>query len=240
MQVLRTLKDLSNFLDANGPDKGCLADTNFLFGLSYKDDRLFERTNDLHDLLVEYEVPIYANVISRMELIDLIFRKQVTDGCVQLFNAATTHSYEKSIYKILKDIRDKDTRGRREQEIYKVDEWRLKQLRKLISNEYGLNDWKDFCAKFVGEMLSNEWTAIEEDLGLNYVEIMEGHVSDLFNAPVNWKDMVETMGNNGLRGPDAMIVNLFSKSNFSVLVTSDSDLESCFSATHTNKAIMIL
>ena len=58
-------------------------DTGFLYALAYKDDRLFETANDIHDLLVEHEVPIYSNVISRMELINLIFRKQATIGCIE-------------------------------------------------------------------------------------------------------------------------------------------------------------
>lgn len=242
MQVIRTAEELSNFLSENDCEIGCLADTNFLFGLSYTDDRLFERANDVHDLLAEYEIPIYANVISRMELIDLIFRKQVTDGCIKLFGEAQIHSYQKDIFRLLKYIRDKDTSDRRTDKIYKIGEGHLKQLRKLIADEYGIADWKDFCGRFVGTMLANEWVSIEEDLGLNFVEIMEGETSNLIGTPVNWKDMVEVMGKNGLRGPDAMIVNLFSKSNFPLLITSDSDLESCFDETTENieKTILIL
>jgi predicted nuclease of predicted toxin-antitoxin system len=40
--------------------------------------------------------------------------------------------------------------------------------------------------------------------------------------------MVQIMAEHGLRGPDAMIVNLFDKSRFSLLITSDSDFENYF------------
>ncbi|MGE3758248.1 MAG: hypothetical protein AB7H97_10855, partial [Pseudobdellovibrionaceae bacterium] len=116
MQILRSISDLSNYLKDNTCQPGCFADTGFLYGLAYKDDRLFDRANDVHDLLAESKIPIYANVISRMELIDLIFRKQVTIGCVKMFNAATSPSHEKDIYKLLKDIRDKDTAAKKKKE----------------------------------------------------------------------------------------------------------------------------
>jgi hypothetical protein len=55
--------------------------------------------------------------------------------------------------------------------------------------------------------------------------------------------MVEVMGEYGLRGPDAMIVNLFSKSSFQILITADSDFESCLSdplISSSDKAIFLL
>ncbi len=81
----------------------------FLYGLSYEDDRLFTTANDVHDLLVEAQIPIYANVISRLELVDLVFRKQVTAGCIAMFNSVKGPAYGKDIFKLLKDIRDKGT-----------------------------------------------------------------------------------------------------------------------------------
>lgn len=228
MQVIRGSDALSKFLDSDALSAGCLADTGFLYALAYKDDRLFETANDIHDLLVEHEVPIYSNVISRMELIDLIFRKQVTIGCVQLFESASSHSFHKPIYNTLKDIRDKNTASVKKNESFKVDEGRLKKVRKQLADEYGIADWTDFCAKFVDAKLTNEWTSIEQDLGLNFIEVMDGQESDLFNQPLRWSEMVALMGQKGLRGPDAMIANLFDKSKFELLITSDSDFENCF------------
>lgn len=55
---------------------------------------------------------------------------------------------------------------------------------------------------------------IEEDLGLRYVEIMHGAISEFFNKPLRWADMVRIMADYGMRAPDAMIANLFAKSKF--------------------------
>jgi hypothetical protein len=70
-----------------------------------------------------------------MELINLIFRKQVTIGCVKLFESVTSHSFHKPIYNTLKDIRDKNTAATRKFESYKVDEGRLKKVRKQLVGE---------------------------------------------------------------------------------------------------------
>ncbi|MGZ6470888.1 MAG: hypothetical protein ACXWRZ_07000 [Bdellovibrio sp.] len=220
-----------------------MADINFFYGLAYEDDRLFNASNDTLDLLAQNKIPLYANVISRLELIDLIFRKQVTLGCIEMFNHALARAHQKDIFKLLKYIRDKDTEAKRNGESYKIDERRLKSLRKIIDNEYDITNWRSFCSKYVGAMLTSEWTLVEEDLGLNFIEIMEGTLSPFFNSPLYWKDMVEVMGTHGQRGPDAMIINLFSKSNFPLLVTSDSDFESCFSDSlqdYSHKAIYLL
>jgi len=241
MRVLRSLSDLSEYLRKTDCQAGCFADTSFLYGLAYDDDRLFTIANDAHDLLAVSQVPIYANVISRLELIDLVFRKQVTAGCIEMFNAATSPSHGKEIYKLLKDIRDKVTAAIRKKESYKIDEGRLKRLRKNVDSEYGIKNWLDFCSKYVGSMLVNEWKILEQEFGLNYVEVMEGQISPHFNSPLYWNDMVEVMATYGQRGPDAMIVNLFAKSHFPLLITGDSDLESCFAAKQADdKAIFLL
>jgi len=141
-----------------------------------------------------------------------------------------TETFGKEIFKVLKDIRDKDTAARRQGQSYKIDERRLKTLRQNVAQAYGIADWHSFCHEYVGELLENEWAVLEDELRLNFVEILEDGESDLFHSPLRWKDMVALMGAQGLRGPDAMIVNLFAKSKFSVLITIDSDFESCVPA----------
>ncbi|GJL80209.1 hypothetical protein [Candidatus Nitronereus thalassa] len=244
MKVLRSLDDLARHFQGCGSPPRYLADTGFLYALAYDDDRLFNQANDVLDFLHEQGASLYVNVISRMEFIDLIFRKQVTQGCIQLFGVLKRESQREPIYGLLKDIRDKDTAARRQNHSFKIDERRLKKLRQNVEQAYGVDDWRDFCKKFVGSMLVNEWTLLEEDLGLNFVEVMEDGVSDLFHSPLRWNDLVQLMGDQGLRGADAMIVNLFSKSKFPVLITSDSDFESCLSdplvSSSSEKAIFLL
>ncbi len=76
-------------------------------------------------------------------------------------------------------------------------------------------------------MLVNEWTMMDEEIGLNFIEAVDGGTSEEITSPLQWSDMVDLMGEHGMWGPDAMILNLFNNSKFSLLVTSDSDFESC-------------
>lgn len=243
MKFLRGVDELTEYLSNSNCQIGCLADTGFLYGLAYEDDRLFNRANDIHDTLADASVPIYANVISRLELVDLVFRKQVTNGCIQIFNSMKSSIQSSETYNALKYIRDKDTEAKRKHESYKIDERRLKTIRNSMDNTFGVNDWSGFCTKYIGTMLETEWAMLEQEFGLNFVEVMEGQTSPLFNNPLYWKDMVNVMSKYGQRGPDAMIINLFLQSKFPLLITSDSDFETCFTDTQlrdSGKAILIL
>lgn len=95
----------------------------------------------------------------------------------------------------------------------------------------------------MGTTLLSEWKTLEEDLGLNFVEILEDSTPEFFDEPLLWSDMVQVMGKNGMRGPDAMILNLFVKSKFPLLISGDSDFEACLKeagGATTDKAILIL
>jgi len=243
MQILRTTQDLNAYLRKTDCTLGCLADTGFLYGASFDDDRIFDKSVEVHELLAENSIPIFANVISRMEFIDLLLRKQLTGGCVELFEQLERTSTNTELFNLLKNIRDNNTAAIRNNESYKISEAHIKKLRRLISSYSQGTTWKSFCAKYTGPVLVSEWKVLEEELGLNFVEITEGATSEFFHAPLLWNDMVQIMGRHGMRGPDAMIVNLFLKSNFSLLITSDSDFESTTkdsADSSPNKAVFVL
>ena len=227
MRIIKSIDDLTQFC-AHPKHRSCFADTGFLYAASYDDDRLHSKALSIADVLSEFQMPIFANVVSRMEFIDLIFRKQVTSGAIQTFQDMKSNTIYKNLYNFLKNIRDLDTSSRKDGQSYKLDESRLKKLKKEMTQVAGPDGWKSFCHHFVGEFFINEWRILEEEIDLNYIEVLEGETNLYIDEPVYWQDMVETMGKQGLRGPDAMIVNLFSKSNISLLVTNDSDFENCF------------
>lgn len=242
MRLIRKIEDLETFIEQSGSEPGCFADTGFLYAISYDDDQFHQRADQVLDLLASKKIPIFANVISRMEFIDLIFRKQVTNGAIQLFDELGSNLRSSKIFKLLKSIRDSNTAGIREQKSYKIGERQLKDLRNYISETGSIKDWKSFCERFVGQLLSNEWELLEDDFGLNFVEVLEGQQSELFNSALRWNDMVELMAIHGMRGPDAMILNLFSKSKFPFLITSDNDFSNCLTEElqNSDKAIYLL
>lgn len=242
MQVIKTIDELKLFCEHMGKEE-CLADTGFLYAASFDDDRLHAKALLVADILSEHHVPIFANVISRMEFIDLIFRKQVTQGIIQVFQDMKSNTIHKNLYNFLKNIRDLDTSSKKDGQSYKIDEARLKKLKRELIQLSGPTGWKSFCNEYVGEMLANEWMILEEEIDLNYVEVLEGDTNLYIKEPLYWLDMVHLMGKEGLRGPDAMIVNMFAKSRFPLLITNDSDFENCLTndlQAANDKAIFIL
>lgn len=242
MRILRTSDELSEYLNANDCKAGCFADTGFLYGAAFKDDRLFGKASDAVELIAEREIPLYANVISRMEFIDLILRKQLTAGCVELLGRLEQNDENEKLFNLLKNIRDNQTAAKRNKESYKISENHLKKLRGIIKQFGSEYDWNRFCAEYADRLLFNEWKMLEEDLGLNFVEVLDGGTSEFFKEPLRWNDMVQIMGKHGMRGPDAMIANLFLKSRFQLLITGDSDFETVLedSPDANDKAVFIL
>lgn len=243
MTVLKSIHALLTYFADNEGPSSCLADTGFLYALAYEDDRLHKKATEISDLLAERQIAIYTNVVARMEFVDLIFRKQVAQGAINLFEAIDSQRCPKNLLNLLKNIRDKDTASQREKQSYKIEEFRLKKLRKLIEEAYGLSHWRIFCKNYIERILLNDWQVFEEELGLNFVEVLENEISDLIHSPLRWQDMVQLMAEHGLRGPDAMIANLFDKSLFPLLITTDGDFENCFTDPFRNdsdKAVLLL
>lgn len=228
MQVIRGISQLADYLNNNGCEPGCLSDTGFLYALSDTDDRLYKEALNVFDLFEEFNVRIYANVISRMEFIDLLFRKQITIGAVETFKKLNVGTTPKGLFNLLKSIRDENTALLNDNQSYKVPEGKLKKLREQLELYAGPTEWKEFSRRFTGEMLFNEWKIFEQELGLNLVEVLEGGTSDIIAQPLHWSDMVQVMGKEGIRGPDAMIANLFLKSCLPLLITTDNDIVRSF------------
>lgn len=229
MKILKSLDELNHFLRDVDAEIGCLADTGFLYAQAFDDDRLHNVANDLSDVLSENEIAVFANVVSRMEFIDLIFRKLVTRGAIKVCDDVSPKTTHKNLWNSLKYIRDKNTSAKNDGYSYKVNEAQIKKLRAELEQPLSPLSWKTFCGTYLDQTLFNEWTVVEQEMGLNFIEIMEGAITDEFNESLSWSDMVKVMGKHGLRGPDAMIANLFAKSKFPLLITTDSDFEKCIS-----------
>lgn len=224
MHIIKGATQLKHYLN-NNDCSGCLADTGFLYAASYTDDRVYHQALEAFALLEECDIPIYANVISRMEFVDLIFRKQLTLGALQVFKELKATAEHEDLFNFLKKIRDDNTSHKRNRQSYKIGEKQLKKLRQKLEFTFGSKGWKAFCSKYAGTMLKNEWQIMEEELGLHFIEVLEGQTSDIITEPLKWIDMVQTMGDLGIRGPDAMIINLFTSSNLPLLITADKDFE---------------
>jgi hypothetical protein len=146
MQVLTKADQLAKHLAGHGCEPGCLADTGFLYAASYMDDRVYNLAVEVFEVLAEFDIPIYANVISRMEFIDLIFRKQVTLGAVQMFHGITPANVNSRLFNLLKNIRDQDVAHKRKNQSYKISDRRLKDLKDELETAAGSEAWTKFCS----------------------------------------------------------------------------------------------
>lgn len=223
MRVLRGLDQLKDFLVQVDCSDGCLADTGFLYGMAYKDDRVYPQSLEVSLILEDNEIPIHTNVVGRMEFIDLVFRKMLTRGAVSLYRSMDPQTPYRDLFNHIKKIRDLEVSEGRKRKSYKLGERGIKDLREQMVTVSGTTGWKAFCAKYAGDVLATEWKYLEEDYGLYFIEVMEGQTSELVTKPLVWADMVTTMGAYGVRGPDAMILNLFKSCSLNLLITSDND-----------------
>lgn len=242
MEILRGITELKSFMRKIDCSTGCLADTGFLYGASYMDDLFYKPAQEVFEILEEQNIPVHTNVIGRMEFVDLVFRKQLTIGAISLFESLNSHTEHKNLFDFLKKIRDDNTTAKRNKHSYKIGENQLKKLRSKIETSAGSAGWKSFCSKYAGQMLLNEWKILEEELGLYFIEVLEGQTSELIPNPLHWSDMIHTMGELGIRGPDAMIINLFKCSSLPLLITTDNDFnfKDIDDGLLNNKAVLIL
>ncbi len=242
MRTLKGVEELKQFLNQVDCSDGCLADTGFLYGMAYKDDRVYPQSLEVSLILEEKNIPIHTNIIGRMEFVDLVFRKMITRGAAKLYKSMDPKTDYKSLFNFVKSIRDQEAGQKRKRLSYKIGERQLKDLRKELVKAVGNIGWQSFCSKYAGQILVNEWTILEEDFGLSFIELMEGETSDLVPRPLLWSEMVATMGKLGVRGPDGMILNLFMACTLKLFVTGDQDFN--FSEINepglNNKAVLIL
>ena len=232
MRVIRNTDAVRTIIATN--KFGVLADTGLLYAAADTDDRLHEKAIDVFEILEELNVPVYINVITRMEFADLIFRKQLTIGAIKAYEKMDSDTEKQSFFNFLKSVRDENTAHKKAGQSYKVSEGKLKKLRGYFDDS-GPAAWQAFCQLYAGEKLSNEWKILEEEFGLEFIEALEGQTSNVITEPLYWRDMIQVMGQQGMRGPDAMIVNLFLKSRIPLLVTTDNDITSALKDDYFNQ-----
>lgn len=140
MQILRTPQELKGYLANHSGQPGCFADTTFLYGMAYDDDRLYSSAVETFEILAEFQVPIYANVISRMEFVDLIFRKQITLGAIEASKSLQQSISNREVFNLMKNIRDQDTAHRKAMASFKIGERQLKDQasRATLSGKFGM------------------------------------------------------------------------------------------------------
>lgn len=114
---------------------------------------MYAQATDVFDIIAEQEIEIFVNVISRLEFVDLIFRKQITLGAIKLFDLTNPKTPNQNLYRHLKYIRDKNKENEKKGMSFKIGEFDLKKLRKEIVASSGIIGWKQFCDTYTNPHL---------------------------------------------------------------------------------------
>ncbi len=228
MQLLWGYSDFLSLLSSRPKlCDGLVVDTNILISATYDGDTFFEQTNDLLDLVVENNVPLFYNVNVRAEFLEIQRRITFTDALLSFESQTRLATLPLELSKKLKSIRSNQTKreedGRKNLRLSEAD---IKDFKSLMIQENlsSGNLWREFCHHYVGDQILSAWEETEIKFGLNPLSLRaDDKDKNIVTAP-SWEDAVELMSSEGLSSSDAMIVNMFQASNFEAILSSDADV----------------
>lgn len=204
---------------------GCFVDTSILFAASYPPDEFNTEAEEVFDFLAELEIPIFTNVNVRSEFIDLHRRVMIPDGLGDLYTAYGK-SLDGALYAKLQSVNTSLTTARNTGKPFKFDENQIKSWRRILQSRQlkGKNGWLQFCTDFLQNKIEAIWDKTCDELGVNFFSLRNTDQTDWLVDELKWEDMASIVGRFGVGSFDAMIINLFLNSRFSVMVTADRDL----------------
>lgn len=204
---------------------GCFVDTSILFAESYPPDEFNSEAEEVFEFLAELEIPVFTNVNVRSEFIDLHRRVMIPDGLGDLYTTCGK-SLDNVLYSKLQSINTSLTMARNTGKPFKLDERQIKTWRQILLSRQlnGKNAWLQFCADFLQNKIESIWDKTCDELGVNFFSLRNTDQSDWLAGELKWEDMATIVGRFGVGSFDAMIINLFLNSKFSVMVTADRDL----------------
>lgn len=209
----------------SGIKNGCFVDTSILFAASYPPDEFNTEAEQVFEYLTELEIPVFTNVNVRSEFIDLHRRVMIPDGLGDLYTAHGK-SLDGILYAKLQSINTSLTNARNTGKPFKFDENQIKSWRQTLRSRQlkGKNGWLQFCADFLQNRIEATWDQTCNELGVNFFSLRNTDHSDWLTGELKWEDMASIVGRFGVGSFDAMIINLFLKSKFSLMLTADRDL----------------
>lgn len=228
---MRSLWGYSDFLTLlekqPGIKNGIVLDTNVLIAATYDFDEFHEQTNDLLDLIVDNEIPLYCNVNVRAEFLEIQRRIIFTEALLSLEAATKRSNLPADLAKKLASIRANQSKREADgRQPLRLGEKDLKEIKlAMIQEETSKgNLWLSFTKEYVGAGLVNAWSEVEKNLGLNFLSTRsDDSQTELVDQP-RWEDAVDLMTSEGLSSSDAMIVNMFKVSKFEAILSGDSDI----------------
>lgn len=231
MGIVRGYSDLLRTLNSEPRLKsGIVVDTNVLISATYDADLANSEAFELFDFLAELEVPKFCNVNVRYEFLEIHRRLIFTEALLH-FDADKVESPMKlELLKKLNSLKARSGKAEKNDSPFRMSENEIKQFKILLhgSQWKGRNAWSAVCRDLVGTKISNVWTIMQDELGLNFLSLRDDDVIAYMDAPPNWDQVTQLMEEYGLSSSDAMIMNIFLCSKFLGLISSDMDIALSF------------
>jgi hypothetical protein len=205
---------------------GCVVDTNILFGGAYPVDRLNTWAEKFFEICHSNSIPIYTNINIRAEFMDLFRRALIVESLLMLrskYRGDLSDDLEKRLKALDTRVRDNINKNRPTQ----LSEHDIKNYRKTLLTLFpehsssGRDLWQILCYDFLEPQLRPVWSDTTKTLGINFAGSRSVESTELFAKTPNWDGATEIMGQSGMGSADAMIVNFFACSKFSLLATAD-------------------
>ncbi len=240
MGSVAPFSSIQTVLKNAGKPSGCLLDTNFIIAALYEPHRFNEAVVALFDILADFKIPLYVSLSTRSEFIDIQRRIIITEA---LMGMAAEQSKWRISVAVLKELRNHkrwiNTQAEKN-EMPILSDARIKACKQIFlpRNVSGQSGWLEICRQFLSPLLST-WDDAVARMGIHYIGARETEDEALFVSRLHWEAMYELSAKTCLSSMDAMILNVFNSSVFSILVTTDYDLAYAILAEKNLKTVMV-
>ncbi len=220
---------------------GCLVDTNFLIASTEELHPFYDDAKFLFEKLAEYQIPIFTTVTTRAEFIDFRRKSIITEVLLDMLAPS-------SKWKILDEVRRLlwaqktwiDTQAA-DDSVPILTDRRIKDCKErfMPKDHSGHIGWVAICREYLHGQLLEAWNILVEQLGLNYVAIRDGSLTELIPEKLEWPKMYKLSEETCLATNDAMLVNVLKCSKFPFVASADFDMAYSILADSSNKSILV-
>jgi len=226
MNRVEPFSKIDQILQSSG-GSGCLVDANLLVAsTSLEPHPFYDDAAFLFEKFSQYEVPLYTTVTVRTEYLDVIRRQIITEKLMEIYADSSRFKLAEAVKKELKTHRTWLDVQAAKNELPILPDQRIKSCKQAFDprNHSGKLGWMAFCDTFLKGQLIIHWEKLQNELGINYLQLRGSESEKYLLRPIEWEAMYAISEQSGVSSNDAMILNAFATSKFEVLATADYDV----------------
>lgn len=204
---------------------GVITDSNIIFAASYELDLFYEDAAFILNILSKHDIPVYTNINVRSEFLELHRRVLIAESLIDLYEDYGS-VLNPELQHQLKSHRTSYRKAVQEDRLYKLTDKKVKHFRNELA-QHKFNDkdaWSLFCETYFAPRMNGIWEKAVDAMNLHFLTLRNQEKHPNLVEDISWEKMTEIVSLYGIGVSDAMIVNIFLSSNFSALLTTDSDI----------------